>query len=267
MADIFDLSDTWNDSETTFAAIKVDVTDTSSADGSRLLDLQVGGESQFQVAKDGAILAKYGDYRWKLGGREAVAAGVPYFRSEKTNSFTALDVIPNGTGGSDPTGKAWIHILNADLGESASESWEGLLLSAQGTFCSIGADHGTSGTLRDLYVGGKKIIFQDRGKSPSTSYGEIGELGFYVGVTGAYNMWVSPADIRLGNDMDIRWSNTGDIGGTMDAGLERASSGVMRITTGEDGTYGTLLTKLPTSDPGVAGVLWNNAGTPAISAG
>lgn len=267
MADIFDLSDTWNDSETTFAAIKIDVTDTSSAAGSRLLDLQVGSESQFQVAKDGAILAKDGDYRWKLGGREAVAAGVPYFRSEKTNSFTALDIIPNGTGGADATGKAWIHILNNDLGESASEAWEGLVLAASSDKMTIGSDHGSSGTLRDLHVGGSRIVFQDRGKSPSTTYGEISNLGFYVGSVGSYRTWISNSDIRLGSGMDFRWSATADIGGTLDTGLERSAAGVVRITAGTSGTYGTLLTKLPTSDPAVAGVLWNNAGTPAISAG
>lgn len=55
MANIYDMADTWNDSGTTFTAIKMDVTDTASAAGSLLMDLQVGGTSQFSVRKDGGL--------------------------------------------------------------------------------------------------------------------------------------------------------------------------------------------------------------------
>jgi|TARA_R110002126_G_scaffold112802_2_gene251127 hypothetical protein len=60
MADIYDLTDTWNNSLTTFSAIKIDVTDTASAAGSRLLDLQVGGAPIFNVQKDGTTTAAAG---------------------------------------------------------------------------------------------------------------------------------------------------------------------------------------------------------------
>lgn len=45
----------WNDSGTTFTALKVNATDTNSASGSLLLDLQKGGVSQFNVTKAGGI--------------------------------------------------------------------------------------------------------------------------------------------------------------------------------------------------------------------
>jgi hypothetical protein len=48
---IFDLSDTWNASGTTFAGIKLNVTDTASASGSLLMDLQRDGVSRFSVGK------------------------------------------------------------------------------------------------------------------------------------------------------------------------------------------------------------------------
>lgn len=54
---IFDLTDTWNAGATTFTAIKMNVTDTASAAGSLLIDLQVGGVSQFSVTKAGAVTA------------------------------------------------------------------------------------------------------------------------------------------------------------------------------------------------------------------
>lgn len=55
---IFDLTDTWNAGGTTFNAIKMNVTDTASAAGSLLIDLQTGGTSQFSATKAGLITSK-----------------------------------------------------------------------------------------------------------------------------------------------------------------------------------------------------------------
>jgi hypothetical protein len=49
-----DLAGTWNTSGTP-TAIKLNITDTASNGASLLMDLQVGGASRFQVAKDGSI--------------------------------------------------------------------------------------------------------------------------------------------------------------------------------------------------------------------
>jgi hypothetical protein len=51
------LSATWNDVSTTFTAIKYNVTDTASAAGSLLADLQIGGSSRFSVSKAGNVSA------------------------------------------------------------------------------------------------------------------------------------------------------------------------------------------------------------------
>lgn len=53
---IYDLTDTWNNVATTFTAIKMNATDTASAAGSLLIDLQVGGSSKFSVRKDGVLI-------------------------------------------------------------------------------------------------------------------------------------------------------------------------------------------------------------------
>lgn len=55
---IFDLTDTWNAGGTTFTAVKMNVTDTASDAASLLIDLQVGGVSQFSVTKAGALTSK-----------------------------------------------------------------------------------------------------------------------------------------------------------------------------------------------------------------
>lgn len=57
MAIINALTDTWNNVATTFTAIKMDVTDTTSAAGSKLIDLLVGASSKFSVGKDGSVTA------------------------------------------------------------------------------------------------------------------------------------------------------------------------------------------------------------------
>ena len=55
MADIYNMADTWNNAGATYTAIKMDVTDTASAAASLLLDLLVGGASQFRVTKNGSV--------------------------------------------------------------------------------------------------------------------------------------------------------------------------------------------------------------------
>jgi hypothetical protein len=52
---IYDMAQTWNNGATTFAGIKLNVTDTASASGSLLMDLQVGRCGQVKVDKDGTL--------------------------------------------------------------------------------------------------------------------------------------------------------------------------------------------------------------------
>jgi len=57
MAFIYDLSDTWNNAGISWNGIKLNVTDTASAVGSKLVDLQISGVSKFSVSKTGAVTA------------------------------------------------------------------------------------------------------------------------------------------------------------------------------------------------------------------
>jgi hypothetical protein len=50
-----DVAQTWTAAGTTYTGIKLNVTDTASASGSLLLDLQVGGASKFRVDKGGSV--------------------------------------------------------------------------------------------------------------------------------------------------------------------------------------------------------------------
>ena len=52
---VIDATQTWNAAGVTFTGIKFNVTDTASAAGSLLMDLQVGGASRFKVDKNGSL--------------------------------------------------------------------------------------------------------------------------------------------------------------------------------------------------------------------
>jgi hypothetical protein len=56
-APVFSAIATWNDAAVTFTGIKVNITNTASAAGSLLLDLQVGGVSLVSISKAGAVTA------------------------------------------------------------------------------------------------------------------------------------------------------------------------------------------------------------------
>jgi len=64
-------STTWNDAGTTFAGLRMNVTDTASNSGSSLMDLRVGGVTQFRVAKNGQVSAV--SYSGVDGGFSAIA--------------------------------------------------------------------------------------------------------------------------------------------------------------------------------------------------
>ncbi|MFC5524009.1 hypothetical protein [Polaromonas jejuensis] len=55
MSYLYNMVDTWNSGSTVFTAIKMNVTDTASDPASLLIDLQIGGVSQFKVNKAGNI--------------------------------------------------------------------------------------------------------------------------------------------------------------------------------------------------------------------
>jgi hypothetical protein len=57
MADqfIYSMTDTWSDGGTTWVAIKMNVTDSASTSDSKLIELQVGGNTKFAVRKDGNV--------------------------------------------------------------------------------------------------------------------------------------------------------------------------------------------------------------------
>ncbi len=202
MADIFNMADTWNAGGTTFTAIKMDVTDTASAAASLLLDLLVGGVSQFAVAKNGAT-------QWKASGSvQAYARG--------------------------RAGSAWSIYNSSDVGLFDVQA-AGVTIRNVGAFSfSSGSDVTAAGGDLSLFRDAADTLAQRRGTNAQTSrlYGTYTDASNYRRVALA----MTTAGVA---SLKPEGAGTG------------ASGNVIHIS------------GLPTSNPG-PGILWNNAGTPAI---
>lgn len=149
-----DLTATWNSAGTTFNAIKMNVTDTASAAGSLLMDLQVGGSSKFSVRKDGytavvgpqLALSSTGSYFWAQsnsgGFRIGGAADVALERD-------AADTLAQRRGTNAQTFRIYNTFTDASNYERVSAGWSGnvisLLQESAGTGSARQFKIGTSG--------------------------------------------------------------------------------------------------------------------------
>jgi hypothetical protein len=102
MAFIYDLTDTWNNAGTSFNGIKLNATDTASAAGSKLLDLQINGASKFTVGKTGALIATgliestVGGFRFPDGTTQTTKATVNSVSGTGTvNGLTLTGTVTN----------------------------------------------------------------------------------------------------------------------------------------------------------------------------
>jgi hypothetical protein len=190
---IYDMAQTWNDGATTFAGIKLNVTDTASASGSLLLDLQLGGVSQCSVIKTGTLAAV---------------------------AFTAI-----GSNKSSFT----IGSNSADLTQFGGVNALRLIAGSGNRFSGLQ----TTNALTMLAL------------TPASNTTEIIN-GVNAQAFNIYNTYTSASHYERGF---MRWS-----GNALQIGVEAAGGGSTRVV---------HISNLPTSNPGV-GILWNNAGTPAI---
>lgn len=110
------LAATWNDALTTFTAVKFNVTDTASAAGSLLQDLQVGGVSRYSVSKAGNVSAAGA---LAITGVSTLTGAVTFKSSAKSDSPSAGIGYATGAGGTvtQATSKSTGVTLNKICGE------------------------------------------------------------------------------------------------------------------------------------------------------
>ena len=181
------LTQTWNAAGVTFKGIDVNVTDTSSASGSLLMDLRVGGVSRFSVTKSGGI---------NLGSNILQSGGSIYCGGSLIFSTANQDVFLQR----DATGT-----LAQRNGANAQESriygtytsatnFERLNLKATGTAFQIGTEKGSAGgTARPLEFqtdGSTRMTISTTGNTTFTGFvtptylrltGGTGEAHIYKG--------------------------------------------------------------------------------------
>jgi hypothetical protein len=124
MAFIYDLSDTWNNAGISFNGIKLNATDTASASGSKLIDLQINGASKFTVGKTGNVIATgliestVGGFRFPDGTTQTTKATVNSVSG--TGSVNGITLTGSVTdSGSLTLGGTLSNIANSQLTNSA----------------------------------------------------------------------------------------------------------------------------------------------------
>ena len=134
MSYIYNLTDTWNSAGTTFTAIKMNVTDTASAAGSRILDFQIGGVTRLHLDKSGTLVAAGQVTANSLSLTQALGIS-----SGGTGATTAagarVALFPNLTGNQTK-------VLAVNAGQTDVE-W--ISLPGGGTVTSINASGGSTG--------------------------------------------------------------------------------------------------------------------------
>jgi hypothetical protein len=109
------ISQTWNDAAVAFTALKVNATSTNSAAGSLLLDLQVGGASQFNVDKSGTLRMRPLDPETKI---TYSAAGFLFYGSGSHSLFIGQD--GTGAGNAVMSSIGFIGFANTSIAASGN---------------------------------------------------------------------------------------------------------------------------------------------------
>lgn len=166
MAYIYDLTDTWSAAGTVFNGIKLNVTNTASAAGSKLMTLQIGGTEFFGVSKEGDVrIGNGGDLRLGSATGTTTSGGDSQIFNDANNMIfttgtTAAERVRInssgnvGIGTSSPGSK-----LSVAAGNVQVESTYGIVLSggtSNGYFVddgSVGGKIQTGGGFR-VFTGG-----------------------------------------------------------------------------------------------------------------
>lgn len=215
------MAQTWNDAGTTFTAIKMDVTDTSSASGSKLMDLLVGGTTKFDVSKTG----------------DACSMGSTGYT---VPAFCIGDRV-NGLG-FGAQGTVTGTLIANSIGIMSWHWSNGVMLKSDRKFgwgnANVNGSHDT-----EMHRDAADTIAQRRGTNANT-----------------YRIYNTYTDASNYERAALGWSSN-----VFEIGTENAGTGSARATDLTDADL--RMSNLPTSDPAVAGRLWNNSGVLNVSAG
>ncbi len=211
------MTDTWNAGGTTFTAVKMDVTNTASAAGSLLFDLQIASTSLFKVAKTGAMTV--------AGG--TVTDTTPLFNITQTWNDAA------------DTFDAAVINITATASATASRF---LSLQLAGTAKAVILKSGSIETEGNVTSEGNLGVI-----STSEVVGAHNTSNLFNWATGA-----GAAGTRMVGDWGVNWTSqsagaVGVFGGSIDTALYRATPKVLSFEAsgtrgGAGGTFRTVAT-------------------------
>ena len=254
---IYDLTDTWNNSGNVFDAIKMNVTNTASASGSKLLNLQVGGVERFTVDVDGMAAAATptsGDNSTKLATTAFVQGELADYASTASPVFTGTPTAPTATAGTDTSQIATTAFVQGELA-NLSSTFAGLddvsltnlqandLIQWNGSLFVNVSDINISGdiTTSGVYTSGDGTEGAAAYAHGGTGYGMFFKSGrpafsHSAGIIAAFNA----GTLAFGSNKSITWTNGDPVNNSTDLALERDSAAVLKVTDGSTG-YGKIV--------------------------
>jgi len=182
------LTDTWNASGTTFTAIRMNVTATAYAAASKLLDLQTGGVSQFNVDPIGSVTVS----------NATTTVNDPILNLAQTwnaSGVTFTGILVNITQTAYATGSKI-----ADFQAGGATAFSIIRRSDSGTTINIG---NTSAT------GNADFILNSNGHTYDIAMNTAGTFGFYDGTSTRLALTSGSAGfLQVASDYGIGWSNS-----------------------------------------------------------
>ena len=271
---IIDMAQTWNNGAVAFTAIKANVTDTASAAGSLLMDLQVGGVEEFQVVKDGQVLSGrtatssptysfIGDPDTGWGYRAAntltaIVGGSEGLRISSTSVDALTGTIGASLGGRLGLGTAGSFdiFLNRDAANTLAQrngvnaqafnlyntytdasNYERGVMKWDANTLRIGVEAAGTGTNRT-------IEFRNTG-TRFVRVPTAGGIQFFNGANRELYLQWDAVGVR--SDAAFLWSSSTAIGeGAGDTGFVRAAANIVRVTNGSTGGGAMQLTEMTT---------------------
>lgn len=163
------LTQTWNAGAVTFTGIKLNVTDTASASGSLLMDLQVAGGSKFSVTKAGTV---------NTAQVNLFAAGFLSWNNDLLLNRDAANTLALRNAVNAQAFNIYNTFTDASNYERAVFGWNGVANRLQ-----IGTQNAGTGTFRPLDIFGNSISIYPNGVGSNIArvdFSQSGWMGFEV---------------------------------------------------------------------------------------
>ncbi|MGH1420098.1 MAG: DUF2793 domain-containing protein [Hyphomicrobiaceae bacterium] len=174
-------------------------------------------------------------------GDETPNYGIATLRARGTDTPTVLDIVPNGTGGSDITGRAWIHVLNSDISTAVDPTqWQACTMSARPDENVLGSMSGGGMPVLPIAIAGAKVNLKSQVTGAGTvSFALFDELGFRL-LPDTTPFWMYSDWTRFKAGYQLNWVPVGDAYGTPDVGLTRSAPEILEVNNGTAGSLAQL---------------------------